>query len=129
MARPKTLVLFGLLFLIFPIINYLNLSFQYGIKFYNIPLFIKIVGLIPFILMVTPLLIGIGLLKIKKWGFWLFLFYSPLLIAYNLYVTIKYPEGFNVFAFIQAVVGTMAVFYFLRKDISAPYMRMYPVKL
>jgi hypothetical protein len=126
MARPKTLIIFGILFLLFPIINYLNLSFQYDIKFYKILLMLKIIGIIPIILLITALLIGIGLLKIKKWGFWLFLFYSPLLIIYNLYVTIKYPAGFNIFALAQALFGTVAIFYFLRKDISAPYMRMYP---
>ncbi|MCE9501511.1 MAG: PilZ domain-containing protein [Leptospira sp.] len=126
LARPKTLIIFGLIFLIFPVINYFNLCSRYGIKYYNLFQFIRLTGVTASFLTFFPVIVGIGLLNIKKWGFWLFLFYAPILIFYNLYTIIKSPIAFNVVALLQAVIGTYAVYYFTRKDISAPYMKMYP---
>jgi hypothetical protein len=52
--------------------------------------------------------------------------YSTLLISYNLFGLIQSKEIFDLAVLGRTVLGTLVVLYFCRKDISAPYFKMYP---
>lgn len=126
LARPKTLVFFGIIFLLLPILNYFGAVAQTGIK-YTFPLLVlKQLPFLAKILLLLPIPVGIGLLLVKKWGWWLFQIYAVILILHNIYVMIAQPDLYNLGAIFQTILGCAAVFYFAKKDISAPYVKMYP---
>jgi hypothetical protein len=83
-------------------------------------------NLLEIILLLIPLAVGVGLLATKKWGWWLFMVYGVSLSFYNLYVLAVSPNFINLSATLQSILGIATVFYFTQKDISAPYMKMYP---
>lgn len=124
--RPIPLVLFGIGFLLLPVLNYLGMTNQLGLPPAQIKLSLAVLSPFELVLLFTPLLVGIGLLAVKRWGWWLFLGYSAILLGYNLFTLIKTPGWYNAMALGNTLLGVLAVVYFIRRDISAPYMRMYP---
>ncbi len=126
MKRPKTLLFFGVLFIILPLLNYLGLAFRFNLSLFQVKAILREIGKIEIILLLFPVLVGIGLILVKKWGWWLFLFYSITLILNNTITLIKDYHMYNIGALVQTVLAFAAIFYFLKKDISAPYMKMYP---
>lgn len=124
--RPLTLVIFGLAFLVLPLFNYLGMTNQLGLPLAQVRASFSLLSSIEIALLLIPLAVGLGLLLVKRWGWWLFLAYACVLILYNLYALIRTPGFYNGLALVNTVVGMVAVFYFLRRDVSAPYMRMHP---
>lgn len=126
LSRPTTLVFFGVVFLLLPFLNYFAYSYRYGIPLRFVGLILETMPL-PFMgLMLLSFPVGIGLLLVQKWGWFLFLGYAGLLVSYDLYVIFTNPDPYNFLALLNAVLGCAAVMYFARKDVSAPYMKMYP---
>lgn len=74
----------------------------------------------------VPVICGIGLLRVKKWSWYLFLFYSSVLIFFNLFFTIKNYSKLNVYSLLESIITFSAMVYFLQKNISAPYFKLYP---
>lgn len=79
-----------------------------------------------FILFFSPIAIAYGLLKVKKWGWWYLLVYSVTLILYNLISFILLKDQYHGISLIQTIFTSALAIYFLKKDISAPYFKMYP---
>ena len=124
--RPLTLVLFGLFFLLLPIYNYFGLAFKYQIHPSLVFRTLQVTNSIELLLLFLPIAVGLGLLIVSKWGWWLFLTFASSLVFYNLYSIMQNPVLANVSALAQTIILMGGIFYFLRKDISAPYMKMYP---
>jgi hypothetical protein len=124
-SRPIPIIVFGILFLLLPFINYINFAYQFQIPFQNVLEVVKTVDSIGLILSVIPFAVGIGILLVKRWGWFLFLAYSFLVLFYNTMVLISEPSELNILTLIQSTIGFAAIFYFLKPDISAPYMKMY----
>ncbi len=125
--RPVSLNVFGLLFLIvLPIYNYLGLAWRHGFEPAQPLLVFQHLNLVELVLLFLPILVGIGMLMVRNWGWWLFLIFSAGIISYDLYVFFSWPVVANAGALIQALLLAGAMFYFLRRDIAAPYMKMYP---
>ncbi|HMU84024.1 MAG TPA: PilZ domain-containing protein [Leptospiraceae bacterium] len=124
--RPWTLLLFGIVFLLLPFINYFAITQQLHLNWKHAWLGLKMLSVPEIILTVFPFVIGIGLLMVKRWGWWLFLSYAAILIVYDLFTIVRSPGAYNGLALAQSVLGIAAVIYFVRKDVSAPYMKMYP---
>lgn len=76
--------------------------------------------------MLLPIPVGIGIINVKRWGWQLFLVYASLLILYNLQVFVFNFKLYNFAALFNSILGFAAIAYFVRKDISAPYFKMYP---
>ena len=124
-SRPLPIIVFGILFLILPFINYINFAYQFQIPFQNFLEVMKTVDSIALVLAVITFAVGIGILLVKRWGWFLFLGYSLMVLFYNTMVLISEPSELNILTLIQSAVGFSAIFYFLKPDISAPYMKMY----
>ena len=86
LSRPKTLVIFGILFLLLPFLNYYLLSRQLGVSIQNFRIILFHSDLFALFLMLLPIPVGIGIINVKRWGWQLFLVYASLLILYNLQV-------------------------------------------
>lgn len=78
------------------------------------------------VLWILPLIVGLGILLVEEWGWWLFLTYATLLVLFNILVLIIQPVAHNVSALTLSVLGILAIIYFVRKDISAPFFKMHP---
>jgi len=124
-SRPIPIIVFGILFLILPILNYINFAYQFQIPFQNVLEVLKTVDTIAVVLSIIPFAVGIGILLVKRWGWFLFLAYSVMVLFYNTMVLISEPSELNILTLVQSTVGFAAIFYFLKPDISAPYMKMY----
>lgn len=125
-SRPLLLIVVCGILLISPLANYVALSLAMQIPWTMPRVFFKVVDKIALLLMFLPVPLGIGLLMVKRWAWWLLLAYGALLIAYNLFSLLKAPGAFNAFSLTQSVVGFALLVYFLRRDVSAPYFKMYP---
>lgn len=124
--RPFSLTLFGLIFLFLPILNYFQIVYNLKINVYRPSQFFYSLNFFEIVLLFLPLLVGTGLLLVKKWGYWFFLIYSGLIISYNIFTLGVTPGAFNLGVLARTIFGVLAVYYFTRKDISAPYMKLYP---
>lgn len=126
LSRPTALIVFGIFFLLLPFINYFMISRELIIPVtYPVNIF-KSLSIPMIMLLIFPFIVGIGLLRVKKWGWWLFFVYSILLISYDIITISRSFNYFNIGALIRTVIGSIIFVYFVRKDISAPYMKMYP---
>lgn len=125
-AVPKRVLVFGLIFILLPAANYIATCIRLKLDFAEWRGVLYALTWIEIILMIAPIAIGIGLLRVQKWGWQLLMLYAFLLTAHNMHRFIKRPVGRNTDALINSVIGLATAFYFLRRDISAPYMRMYP---
>ena len=125
-SRPKTLLFFGLFFLSIPIWNYFSVAYYNQVPITAVKLVFKNFQVIEILILISSLIVGIGLLLVKRWGWYSFLVYAALFILYNLYTLISNPILYNIGAFVQTLLGFLAITYFLRKDISAPYFKLYP---
>lgn len=76
--------------------------------------------------LILPIICGIGLYLIKKWAWYLFMLYSIILILFNIYASIVNPVKFNFYSLLESTIIFMGTVYILKKDISAPYFKMYP---
>lgn len=126
LARPLTLVLFGVLFLVLPFLNYFTFAYQSRIPLQLVWVVLRAMDPVFLILTLMPFAVGVGLLAVKKWGWYSFLVFAGLLIGYNLFTLAVNPVLTNLGALLNALLGCAAAFYFVRRDISAPYMKMYP---
>jgi hypothetical protein len=126
LSRPKTLVFFGFVFLILPFLNYYSISAQTGIEFFQFKEIFSKLNFLEIFLLFASIPVGFGLLLVKRWGWFSFILYSTLLISYNLFGLIQSKEIFDLAVLGRTVLGTLVVLYFCRKDISAPYFKMYP---
>jgi len=124
--RPRPLLLFGSVFLILPFVNYLVIAEELLIPPSSFFFLLSKIDMMARVLLFAPILVGLGLLLVKRWGWYLFLAFSLVLIIRNIFVLLQSPGFYNVWALGLTAIGLAAVFYFVRKDVSAPYMKMYP---
>lgn len=124
--RPPSLVVFGLIFCVLPMINYFSLALKKSLPL-TYPVFvIKALNTAELLLLFLPVIIGIGILMVRKWGWYLFLAYAAYLILYNLIDFFIESTIYNLIAVFQSFFGVIAIIFFTSKDISAPYMKVYP---
>ncbi|HNF28616.1 MAG TPA: hypothetical protein PKV80_29390, partial [Leptospiraceae bacterium] len=111
--------------LFLPVLNYFSIK-----KYYNISgsgfYWITAIDTVDLILLAVPCMIGIGLLAVKKWAWWSLLFYVSALTLNNTAALFRNQDIFHLSALLQTLVGIALILFFLRKDISAPYFKMYP---
>ena len=126
LAPPRTLRLFGGLFLAAPVFNYLQIAWATGYSPRN-PFFLLLPGIWPSALpLFASFVVGVGLLRGKKWGWLAFLVFAAGLIAFNGVAVATHPAGRNLWALFWAALAIASVIYFCRPDIAAPYFKMYP---
>lgn len=126
LKRPLLIVLFGLYFLVLPFVNYFSFAYAHDIYWTYPKLVLTWLHPAEFTLLVLAIPVGIGLLLVKKWGWYSFLVYAVAFILFDTIAFILKPIAFNLMALGNSVIGFAAVFYFTRKNISTPYLKLYP---
>lgn len=124
--RPPLLVAFACLFLLLPVGNYVARASVRGLPLGDPARVLGAFGWVGGALLAGSFLVGIGLLAVRRWGWWLFLAYAPLLVAFDLYHLVRRPTAFNTGALAQTAFAFAAMAYFLRRDVHAPYLSATP---
>ena len=124
--RPWTLLVFGVLFCALPFVNYVwaAYSMHVPLRFYR--LILSALNPFEWFLLFVPLPVGLGLLLVRKWAWYLLLAYGVVLSGYNIFVAAFAFSRYNLGALFMTVFGLSAVAYFVRRDVAAPFMKMYP---
>ena len=71
--RPKTLIFFGIFFLILPFINYIGIAIRFKHRLVEIANILGELHSLEMILLAIPVFVGIGILLVQTWGYYLFL--------------------------------------------------------
>jgi hypothetical protein len=120
---PTSILLIGILLILMPFLSFFLLYLRKGNAFHHILSGIQWYQLL---LILLPLPIGIGLLRVRKLAWYALLVYGSILIVWNVYTAIFYPSHWNSFALAESTLFFILIVYFLRKDISSPYFKLYP---
>jgi hypothetical protein len=121
--RPIALSIFAIFLMVEPMLQLIGLSIWKDISIRDI---LESLSYLQLVFLFFPIVPGFGLYQVKKWGWFSFLVYSVCLIAFNIFATFKNPSNYNWIALSETIFVFFMMFYFLRKDISAPYFKMYP---
>ena len=125
-SRPTSILCIGILLCALSCVNSFLILNELGLGKYSFAVILKSLTLIQLALLMSPLPIGIGLLMIRKWAWWAILLYFPTLIIYDLSTLLSTNSVFNIGVLARTVLGFGLIVFFLRKDISAPYFKLYP---
>ena len=126
LKRPRSLLALGFVLLIVPFANYLYICDFYKIRISNPSLFFRATDPIVIFFLAFSLFAGCGILLVKKWGWYTFLCYAASLTVYNFILLLQFQKNHYLFVFLYTIAGFSALIFFARKDISAPYFKVYP---
>ena len=126
LSVPLSLKLAGLIFISLPIFNYFLINRELGLHQLGPFVLLKVLNPLQTILLLLPFPIGIGLFLGRKLAWWSLLVYISCLILYDAVQVYMTADFFNIGALFRSLVGIALILFFLRKDISAPYFKMYP---
>lgn len=131
--RPLSIIIVASILMLLPFYNIIGLLARAGFFRVQWPAEItfldtlEIIGYYRLALSLAPFLIGTGLLLVRRWAWWMLLAYSFVLLVTNVFFIASEPEAiYNWSALIQTALVCGFMLFFLRRDISAPYMKMYP---
>jgi hypothetical protein len=127
LARPRTLVTLGVLFLLMPVLNYGAAAYRFDLDLADVSRVLGVFaradqGYVGLIALLAPLLVGAGILSVRAWGWYTFLVYASGLALYNVAVLVQRPDVYNLAANGQTLFTLIAAGYLLQRDIFAPYM-------
>ena len=120
---PKSILFSGILLLSFPAINLVYLHFYYEISVWEV---LEVLDWKYIFFFVCAPVLGIGLLFVRKWAWWGLLVFSGALVSFDAITLFSTPDKFHIFSLGFTFAGFTLLFFFLRKDIAAPYFKLYP---
>lgn len=124
---PISIKIIGLFYLLTPIFSYLWTAYATGIPFWE---FLTLIRLFPELAILGNLagfLVGLGILGVRRWGYFLFLGFNLYLVAHGLHLLFR--EGTTT-RYIWNLFITITPFglnlFFLNREISTPYLTLIP---
>ncbi|MDX1959241.1 MAG: PilZ domain-containing protein [Leptospiraceae bacterium] len=122
---PKPVLFVGLVCIAYPFLNYYNLTSYYSLPLSGFSILWSELNIVQKFLLFLPLVSGVGILLIQKFGYYSFLLNAGLLIFFNLYAIFRYPIARNWFSLIEVIIVSSICIYLLRKDISIPFLNQF----
>ncbi|MEW6667877.1 MAG: PilZ domain-containing protein [Thermodesulfobacteriota bacterium] len=119
--RPLSIVIISLIYLLEPFGNIFQAAFVNDIPLIGeTGILSRLVWTDWVVLGLFPV-VAVGVYLVRKWGWYLFIGFSGLLVVYNIYVYLRNPNYApeTILLFILIITGTSAVF--LRRHVYAPY--------
>ena len=140
-SLPRGIVLLAGFFLLLPVAAYFFTAARQALSPLDLPAVLSRWNPYHILLILCSVGIGVGLLRVAKWAYYLFLVFAALLLGYNVYRAVWIALGGTPApgldgggttptdlmagtALMGCAVG--ALFYFLRKEISVPYLSVAP---
>ena len=120
--RPLSIVIISIFYFLEPVGNLMQAAYINKVPLFGSQGILShllwsdwiILGLFP--------IVGIGIYMVRKWGWYLFLSFSVLLIFYNLFVFKYLNPNYSLGVVIFFILITTAISaFFLRKNVYAPY--------
>ena len=124
--RPLSLRLLVAGLALLPPANYLVAARHLGAGPQHFAYIWRHMGAVQVGLMVAPCVAAVGLGLVKRWGWYFFLMHCLSVTAFNLYAVVVNPARFNWSALLVTIAAAAGTIYIARRDISAPYFRVYP---
>ena len=92
---------------------------QFGIYFSNTPIFSE--GVIRILMVISLLIISYGLLKLKRWGYWLMIVYNLFFLVVSMISLLKQNgQAYNTPSYITSLLGLIITFpskrYFIKEE-------------
>ncbi|MDZ4726528.1 MAG: PilZ domain-containing protein [Leptospira sp.] len=132
---PIPIVFVSLLFISIPILNFLFTAALYDLSQQKWSHVFERIQPLQYVLSILSIVIAYGLLSKKKFGYYLFLLFATILASYNIWMIAWISLGKKLFLagvrlqtpeiIVNAIFTTVtltAIFYFLRREVSAPYL-------
>lgn len=124
---PIPLLIIGFFFIIIPVISYFATARELEMPATNFRAIWASFDWKPISLNLLAVVVGIGLLSVRRWAYILFLIFMGLLILDGIHLLFKY-------GLVERYLGNMFItlfaffvlFYFLSKEISTPYLTLVP---
>ncbi|MBK8398280.1 MAG: PilZ domain-containing protein [Leptospiraceae bacterium] len=123
---PKRILVLSIFLILLPFINLVYLGFSYRIPMSQLHKIPANLSLGSNLILLLPFLIAIGLIRVKKYGWYAFLIYACIVIIQNIYSITQIFNLQNLTTFFRTFFWIAIAIYFSKKDLSAPYFKMYP---
>ncbi|MCC5813314.1 MAG: PilZ domain-containing protein [Leptospira sp.] len=133
-TTPLPILIISFLFLILPFMSYLATASFYRVPLLNLGKVFMSMQPFQIAIIIASLFVSFGILSRKLVGYYSFLGFSGIMIVYNLWLVVLFYFGnsFNIAGhsvsgnelwgnFFLTIFLLVSVFYFLNKEISAPY--------
>jgi Tfp pilus assembly protein PilZ len=124
---PISILLIGLYFILTPIISYFTVVYYLNIPILEIKSILLRFNWLQITLNSMGVLVGFGILGVKRWGYFLFLVYNFIMFLHGIYFI-------HQFGFLEATVRNLSyivfpfllTLYFFNREISIPYLTLIP---
>lgn len=119
--RPLSIIIIALIYLLEPVGNVLQAAFVNDMPVHgDSGILSHLIWTDWLILSLFPIT-GFGIYMVKRWGWYLFISFSAVLVAYNIYVYSINPNYDLETVLLFILVVTLMSAFFLRKHVYAPY--------
>ncbi len=132
---PFTILLIGIFYSVINLLmSYLGTAYNNDLKIFQFFEIVKLYSLQNWALLLMSFLVGVGILGVKRWAFFLYLVFNGILIVHGIYFLIKY-WGFNtdlitteslITNMLIVSVSFVLTLYMLNSEISTPYLTLIP---
>ena len=131
---PTPIKIIGTYFIITPLVSYIATAYKLDLPLTNAKVILASFDKLNIILNLMGFLVGVGILGVKKWGYFVFLAFNSALIIHGFYLLFQYhgveTDFINTERLILNLVITILPFflilYFLNSEISTPYLTLLP---
>ncbi len=125
MKRPRILFILALIILVIPFTNYTGMALKRDLSPFDPLKVFLVLSIREYIFLFSSFFAGLGLLLIRRWGWWLFVSAATLFIVHNFYNFFMYTSSWKPGAILHTGLIIFALGYFLRKDIYMPYLQIH----
>ncbi|MDQ5987587.1 MAG: hypothetical protein CSYNP_03332 [Syntrophus sp. SKADARSKE-3] len=120
--RPLSIIIIAIFYCLEPFGNLIQAAYINQMPLFGSDSIISHLAWTDWVILGLFPVVGIGIYMVKKWGWYLFLAFSALLIFYNLYVYKYLNPNYSIEIVILFIFITTAIAaFFLRKNVYAPY--------
>ncbi len=134
---PLPILFISVFFFFIPPLSYIMTAYSFNIPLQQPSMIFSRFSWLTYLFFFLSICIGFGLLKAKKWAFYLFIIFSAAILLNNFYFLGKIlffsPKNFSQFSTGGIILNTFftllilgGIFYFLQEEISAPYLSILP---
>lgn len=146
---PLPIRIIGIFFILTPVTSFMAKALIMEVPMTEFRIILKSFTIFNFGLNFIGFLIGLGLIGVKRWGYFLFLAFNTILILHSMYITFDFMAGdkvvreFYIYRYLKVANETEAyqrfafnfafvlasfsfILYFLNAEISKPYLTLLP---
>ncbi len=124
---PIAILIIGFFYILIPVFSYFATAYTLEIEVSQFQRVFSTFGPLSLSLNLMAFVLGVGILGVKRWAYFIFLLFNFILIVHGTYLLIQ--RGLEE-KFIWNMVYTLTPFfiiaYFLTKEISTPYLTLIP---